>query len=167
MLKAIQRMARYCLLYLFSGKCPVPDTRGGWNFDNLPPDFDPASNDSTYVFAHIIHSLPIDDVIPFNIHDICDLASGPFEFCKNPTDSEADVVVFVLNHVGMLAKWMGAKLIFCNVGGDALNLVYSGIDQSLFEAIASKGVHMSICARHRPISLKKVQSANKRLCMPA
>lgn len=106
-------------------------------------------------------------MIPFNIHDICDLASGPFGLCKNPTDSEADVVVFVLNHVGMLAKWMGAKLIFCNVGGDALNLVYSGIDQSLFEAIASKGVHMSICAHHRPISLKKVQSANKRLCMPA
>jgi hypothetical protein len=51
MLKAIQRMARDLVLHLFSGKCPVPEKRGG--FDNLPPDFDPASNDSTYVFSHI------------------------------------------------------------------------------------------------------------------
>jgi hypothetical protein len=46
MSKAIQRMARNLLLYLFSGKCPVPERRGGWSFNNLPPDFEPASNDS-------------------------------------------------------------------------------------------------------------------------
>jgi hypothetical protein len=30
----------------------------------------------------------------------------------------------------MLAKWMGAKLILCNVGGVALSSVYDGIVES-------------------------------------
>jgi hypothetical protein len=72
MWKAIQGMARDRLLYLFSSKCPVPDKRGGFSFDDLPSGFDPASNDSGYVFTDIIHGLPIDDVIPFNIRDICE-----------------------------------------------------------------------------------------------
>jgi hypothetical protein len=55
----------------------------------------------------------------------------------------------------MLAQWMGAKLILCNVGGIGLDLIYKGIDRSLFVAIASKGVHMCSCVSYRYISFKK------------
>ncbi len=58
MKKAIYRIERGAMIYLFSGKCPVPDERDGFSIDNLPPDFNFADNDSTRVFAKIIDGLP-------------------------------------------------------------------------------------------------------------
>jgi hypothetical protein len=162
MKKAIYRMERGAMIYLFSGKCPVPDERGGFSLDNLPPGFNFADNDSTRVFAKIIDGLPKDCVFPFNIRDIrelCPIDGKKYGFCKVRTNAEAILLVSCLNLVGLLGKWMGAKVFLCNISGSALHHVYngrkrgtekfSGIDKSLFEVVS----HLSNCVSHRRMAV--------------
>jgi hypothetical protein len=171
---AIYRMGFGVSIYLFSGKCPVPNDRGGFSLDDLPPNFNYADNDTTCVFAHIIKGLPKDFVFPFNIRDICQLCPDygeEYGFCKKLTDIEAILLVFCLNDVGRLGKWIGAKVFLCNIGGEDLTKVYrgrikgpqkfSGIDESLFEVVFSGcthmskyGTHLSNCMKHRRVSFK-------------
>jgi hypothetical protein len=155
------------MIYLFSGKCPVPPERGGYSLDNLPPDFDYTINHSTHVFWHIIAGLQRDCVFPFNIRDICEkcpMLGKKFGYCKTCTDDEAILLVSCLNDIGRLGKWIGAKVFLCNIGGQALRKVYngckkgvqihSGIDESLFHAVFSDGIHMSNCVSHRASSYR-------------
>jgi hypothetical protein len=171
---AIYRMAFGVKIYLFSGKCPVPDKRGGYSLDNLPPNSKYTNNDSVLVFKYIIAGLPEDCVFPFNIRDICVLCPDygeEYGVCKKLTYIEAILLVFCLNHVGLLGKWIGAKVYLCNIGGKTLKDVYkgimsgpqkfSGIDESLFEVVFSGrthlskwGTHLSNCKKHRRFSFK-------------
>jgi hypothetical protein len=124
---AIYRMAFGVKIYLFSGKCPVPDKRGGYSLDNLPPNSKYTNNDSVLVFKYIIAGLPEDCVFPFNIRDICVLCPDygeEYGVCKKLTYIEAILLVFCLNHVGLLGKWIGAKVYLCNIGGETLKDVY-------------------------------------------
>eukprot|EP00956_Cyclotella_meneghiniana_P006737 scaffold8963_cov63-Cyclotella_meneghiniana.AAC.10 len=70
MKKVIKRMKRSRILYLFSGKCPVPESRGGHSLDdstgNDEPESDP--NHSKLAFDLITHGLPVADVFVFIQH---------------------------------------------------------------------------------------------------
>ncbi|KAL3786159.1 hypothetical protein ACHAWO_010571 [Cyclotella atomus] len=157
MKKAIYRMERGAMIYLFSGKCPVPDERGGFSLDNLPPGFNFADNDSTRVFAKIIDGLP--KIVSFHsfvtFANCASIDGKKYGFCKVCTNAEAILLVSCLNLVGLLGKWMGAKVFLCNISGSALHHVYngrkrgtekfSGIDKSLFEVVS----HLSNCVSHR------------------
>jgi hypothetical protein len=152
---AIYRMGFGVSIYLFSGKCPVPNDRGGFRLDDLPPNFNYADNDTTCVFAHIIKGLPKDFVFPFNIRDICQLCPDygeEYDFCKKLTDIEAILLVFCLNDVGRFGKWrIGAKVFLCNIGGEDLTkvFVFSGRTH-----MSKYGTHLSNCMKHRRVSFK-------------
>ena len=84
-------MKRSRLLYLFSGKCQVPESRGD---DEDEPESDP--NDSKLAFELITQGLPVEDVFAFNVRDIRELAAGQWGFCKNCMREECMVTATCL-----------------------------------------------------------------------
>ena len=122
MKKVIKRMKRSRLLYLFSGKCQVPESRGGYSLEDSSDQDEPESdpNDSKLAFEFITQGLPVEDIFPFNVRDICELAAELWGFCKNCT--REDLIHRKDNETTFFTILIGTNLGVCKLPSRIINI---------------------------------------------
>eukprot|EP00956_Cyclotella_meneghiniana_P016059 scaffold25111_cov80-Cyclotella_meneghiniana.AAC.13 len=156
-IEGIENMTNGKELNIFTGKCPVPDKRGGANIssdnDNVQKE-----NPSILAMRYYTHDMPKDTVLKANCRDICKQTGElniRFGYCDDNTDDECFVMAYNMNVMGKLATFLGAPLRAINVGGSSLKPVYDNIVDEYFVDVVAEGVHMSACVSLRSTSFRK------------
>ena len=156
---------------VFTGKCPVPDSRGGHHIGKTTDetveieeedeiDDSQIKNASMLAMRYYTLDMTSGSFSSTNMRDICKQTGERnirFGYCDPNTEAECFPHAYSINVMGKLAQFIGAQLRVINIGGTSLKSMFDNIDDQLFANVVADGVHMSLCVKYRHTSYNTVE----------